>query len=174
MAAEMWRLLQANQTEDGNFTGSSAGDEAEESLADQLAAEAAAAAAAAAAASLEVAQNVAAEMTETLGPGWALLLDIWPHVCTVLSLLGALYIVVATTLRNVRVLAPPCDPASCDLGGQIELKSVPGMCAFAGRGEFPSGDVLLDFSCVLWNDIDVGAEQHQVRTRQLAVVRASD
>ena len=105
---DLWRFLQeANQTDE---SGSFAGGEAAEGMSDvgKAAREAAAAAAAAAA----IVGDVAGALGTALGPTTMVVLDVWPHMCTVLSVLGALYITLSTMLRNVR-----CSPRAASSRG---------------------------------------------------------
>eukprot|EP01043_Picozoa_sp_COSAG02_P069394 COSAG02_NODE_11869_length_1638_cov_1.138402_1_plen_102_part_00 len=101
----MWRRLQVDQS-DGSFTGEGSdagGVDSSATLGDKLGDRTAAAAAAALGAGVDFAGDVAGGIADTLGPGVAMMLDVWPHACTVLSLLSALYVVVATGLHTVRM-----------------------------------------------------------------------
>jgi hypothetical protein len=104
MASAIWRRMQGDP--EGNFTGegSDAGDvDSSATLGDKLGDRAVAATAAALGVGTEFAGDVAGGIADALGPGMAVILDIWPHACTVLSLLSALYVVVATGLHAVRM-----------------------------------------------------------------------
>ena len=50
---------------------------------------------------VDAAMALADELAGTLGPIMAAMIDVWPHICTGLSLLGALYVAASSLLHNV-------------------------------------------------------------------------